>query len=155
AADVVAADEPDDGDARLLRLADRDLGPETRRHLAEGELPVDQRRGRGLAQDLRARVGLESALANVLRGPGGELHTMRVVAGEVGVDQVVDEDGRWLGLAAGGVEDAARRRVELLGANNDHDEGSPSVMDRRAASGAAECSGSYSNRRGCQDRRRS
>jgi hypothetical protein len=116
AAQVVRVGERHHAHAVCLRALDGDVGRFEPDHLAVARLAVERDQRAAVEFDLRMAVRLQAALLQRLDVARDHADAVRVVAGEVGGDEVLGDEARFARVAAAGGDDrldGARERRGL------------------------------------------
>ena len=95
AADMATVLQGHQGKAERLAFVDADLHRLRRHGLAEAVLAIDDRQHRRFADDVDGLIGDRRALAPVLRIARHTHHTVAVMAGEIGDDEIAADARRF------------------------------------------------------------
>jgi len=120
AAQVVRVGECDDAAAVLLRSRDAERHRLVTDDLAEAGLAVEREQGAAVELGLHVRVGGQAALEERVGVARQHADAMRVVAGQVGLDQVVDDQLDLARRAAEAEHQLAHRGAQRLGRDRVH-----------------------------------
>ena len=119
-ADVPGPHQARAADGRAAGLFDGQRHGTARRVVAEAVVAVDEQGGGGLRQDRRFGIHFQIAAFHQPQVLRDTQHPMRVVPGEVGVDQNPGHLVRDGARGAGGREDPPRDRVQMTGRESMH-----------------------------------
>ena len=119
-ADMMRVAQRDDRDPGLARLGDADHHRLARGDLAPGALAVIDDQGAVLADDAALAVGEDRAAREMLQIVRDQPDAVAVVAAQIGLDQVVGNELRLVGLTAGSFEDAQHDPVQFRMVDQHH-----------------------------------
>ena len=115
AADVTALADGDDADSGAACFADGEIEGFEADDLAKAPAAFDDGEGVGLVHDGDVLADGDVAGLHPVDVFGDTEDAVRVVAGEVGVDEVLGDDAGFIGFDAGGDEDVMGYCGQLLG----------------------------------------